>query len=428
MTGVAVLLGVLLVVAVGAAWYWRGVATAAGTAVAAVAEAPPAGDAESAGSDGERDDLLAERLRAVVDHLQWAVVIWDAEGQEIYRNRVARAMFEARDSQVLVAAAIEELRADALAGRSVRREVDVFGPPVGSFLVVARPFRVRSLDDPAAAGSAGAAGGAGAAQVDGAVAMVEDRTLQRRIETVRRDFVANISHELKTPIGAVGLLAETVIDEPDPAVVERLATRMIAETDRLGRTVDDLLELSSIEFGDDAEFEDVELAALVAEAEDRLGSAPAQAGIEIRRDVPTGVVIHGDRRQLVSALANLVDNAVKYSADGSEITVGATVAGAGEDDPEGTVLLSVADAGIGVPRRDLDRIFERFYRVDRARSRRTGGTGLGLAIVRHVAANHGGDVRVESTEGVGSVFTLVLPPRHSAPPGPPDGSDGGDER
>ena len=131
MTGVAVLLGVLLVVAVGAAWYWRGVATAAGTAVAAVAESPPAGDAEGAGSDGERDDLLAERLRAVVDHLQWAVVIWDAEGQEIYRNRVARAMFEARDSQVLVAAAIEELRADALAGRSVRREVDVFGPPVG---------------------------------------------------------------------------------------------------------------------------------------------------------------------------------------------------------------------------------------------------------------------------------------------------------
>ncbi|HMR97053.1 MAG TPA: ATP-binding protein [Microthrixaceae bacterium] len=430
MTGVAVLLGVLLVVAVGAAWYWRGVATAAGTAVDAVAEAPPAGDAEGAGSDGERDDLLAERLRAVVDHLQRAVVMWDAEGQEIYRNRVARAMFEARDSQVLVAAAIEELRADALAGRSVRREVDVFGPPVGSFLVVARPFRVRALDDPGAAGSVGDAGDAGG-QVDGAVAMVEDRTLQRRIETVRRDFVANISHELKTPIGAVGLLAETVIDEPDPAVVERLATRMIAETDRLGRTVDDLLELSSIEFGDDTEFEDVELAALVAEAEDRLGSAPTQAGIEIRRDVPTGVVIHGDRRQLVSALANLVDNAVKYSADGSEITVGATVAGAGEDDPEGTVLVSVADPGVGVPRRDLDRIFERFYRVDRARSRRTGGTGLGLAIVRHVAANHGGDVRVESTEGVGSVFTLVLPPRRPAPPersGPSDRSDGGDMR
>jgi two-component system sensor histidine kinase SenX3 len=179
---------------------------------------------------------------------------------------------------------------------------------------------------------------------------------------------------------------------------------MILEADRVSRTVDDLLELSRIEFGDDAEFEDINVLSVVAESEGRIASAAEHAEIKVRLDVPSHLQIVGDRRQLVSCMFNLLDNAVKYSPPGSEVTVEAV------DDPvDGVVRLFVSDHGVGVPRRDLDRIFERFYRVDRARSRETGGTGLGLAIVRHVVSNHGGDVLVDSTEGVGTTFTLILP-------------------
>jgi two-component system sensor histidine kinase SenX3 len=329
------------------------------------------------------DAELLVRLRMAVDRLEHGVVIWDG-ASEIYRNQAASTLAEARDSHVLVAAALEELLAEAASGRHVRRSVELFGPPAESFVVTASPI---------------SPGGG-----DGAIAVVEDRSLQRRTETVRRDFVANISHELKTPIGALGLLAETLRDEPDREIITRLASRMIVEADRLGRTVDDLLELSRIEFGDESEFATVAVLAVVAEAATRISSAAEQSGIELRIDVAEDVAVDGDQRQLVSAVFNLLDNAVKYSPVDSEVLVEAL------DDPEdGVVRLYVSDHGIGVPRRDLDRIFERFYRVDRARSRETGGTGLGLAIVRHVASNHGGDIQVESTEGVGSTFTLVLP-------------------
>ncbi len=224
--------------------------------------------------------------------------------------------------------------------------------------------------------------------------LIEDRSLQRRTETVRRDFVANISHELKTPIGALGLLAETIRDEPDNEVVSRLAERMIDEADRAGCTVDDLLELSRIEFGDDAEFGDVQAISMVGEAVARISSAAENAAVSVSVEVDPELVVHGDRRQLVSAVFNLLDNAVKYSPSQSEVVVAASSA-------SGRFELTVADCGVGIPRRDLDRVFERFYRVDRARSRGTGGTGLGLAIVRHVASNHLGEVSVDSTEGRG---------------------------
>ncbi|MFZ4518585.1 MAG: sensor histidine kinase [Microthrixaceae bacterium] len=341
-------------------------------------------DGADVATGAEPGDELLYRLRHAVDRLEHGIVVWDATGTELFRNEAARSLASARDGRVLVAAAVEELLTEAVTGRTVRRAVELFGPPAESFVVTAYPF------------SDGRA--------DGALAVVEDRSLQRRTETVRRDFVANISHELKTPIGALGLLAETIRDEPDREVVERLASRMILEAERVGRTVDDLLELSRIEFGDDTEFEHITVLSVVAEAEGRLASAAEQAGIAVRLEVPASVEIDGDRRQLVSALYNLLDNAVKYSPEGSEVLVVA------EEDPAGgLVRLAVADHGIGVPRRDLDRIFERFYRVDRARSRETGGTGLGLAIVRHVASNHGGDVAVDSTEGVGTTFTLTLP-------------------
>jgi two-component system, OmpR family, sensor histidine kinase SenX3 len=353
---------------------------------AAAIEPPPVSTADPAASV----PVHLSRLPAVVEQLEEGVVVWDADGVELYRNEAARRLAEARDGTVLVAAAIEEVLRAALGGRRVRRNVDLFGPPAQSFTVTA--FPTASADD----------------GIDGAVAMVEDRSLQRRTETVRRDFVANISHELKTPIGALGLLAETIRDEPDPATVARLAARMTDEADRVSRTVDDLLELSRIEFADDTESRAESVESVVAEAVSRIDSAASQAEISISCDVPADLLVDGDHRQLVSALFNLLDNAVKYSSPGSEVEVLANRQG-------GEVRISVSDHGVGVPRRDLDRIFERFYRVDRARSRETGGTGLGLAIVRHVASNHRGEVLVSSVEGVGSTFTLVLPALTDAP-------------
>lgn len=394
----------VLVVVVAAVAFVVGRRTRGATAVAPSAAPGPAAEAAAAvmAPVTERVDTvdvvdapdLYARLSQAVDQIDQGVIVCDAEGNDLFRNRVATGYTEARDGLVLVEAAVQELLAVALAGRPVRREVDLFGPPAQSFVVAAYPF----------------AGG------DGALVLVEDRSLQRRTETVRRDFVANISHELKTPIGALGLLAETIRDEPDPEVVARLSSRMIAEADRAGRTVDDLLELSRIEFGDDAELGEVAAAEVVGESVGRIASAAEHAGVEVVVRVEPGLVLTGDRRQLVSAVFNLLDNAVKYSSPGSEVVV---TAQRGDD----AVELVVTDEGIGIPRRDLDRVFERFYRVDRARSRGTGGTGLGLAIVRHVASNHGGDVSVRSTEGIGSTFTLSLPARLSDPPMPtPDPS------
>jgi len=332
----------------------------------------------------EPSDPLGDRLRHALDAIEQGVILFGPGGEELLRNRTATSYAASRDPVVLVEAAVSDLVPAALAGRVVRREVEIFGPPAQSFVVVASPS-----GDPEG----------------GALVIVHDRSLQRRTETVRRDFVANISHELKTPIGALGLLAETIRDEAEGEegeVIRRLAERMITEAERAGTTVDDLLELSRIEFADEAEFEPVRVRSVVGEAVSRISTAADHAGISVGVEVPADLRVVGDRRQLVSALYNLVDNAVKYSPEGSSVVVSARV-------DADSVLLQVADEGIGIPRRDLDRVFERFYRVDRARSRRTGGTGLGLAIVRHVASNHQGEVTVESTEGVGSVFTLRLP-------------------
>ena len=233
--------------------------------------------------------------------------------------------------------------------------------------------------------------------------VIDDVTDRRRLEAVRRDFVANISHELKTPVGALALLAETLLAEDDPAVAQRLAERMLAEAFRVGRTIDDLLELSRIEADEEARRDDVPVHLVIAEAVDRVRPAAEQQGITIEvEEPPQRLAVAGDRRQLVSATYNLLENAVKYSDQGSSVQVRARTDGRWVD-------IEVEDHGIGIPRRDLERVFERFYRVDRARSRETGGTGLGLAIVRHVASNHAGEVRVESAEGEGSTFTLRLP-------------------
>ncbi len=329
------------------------------------------------------------RMAHAISAIEDGIVLLDAEGTIVFRNRPAETYLDARHGEAIVESAIEELAQAALDGEEGSRSVELFGPPRRTLILEADP-----LDD-------------GYRSI-GALVVIEDVTERQRIDAVRRDFVANISHELKTPVGGIGVLAETLLEEDDLHVIERLATRMHHEAMRASRTIDDLLELSRIEAGEASLRDPVPVHLVLAEAVERATTAAEQRDITIDLVEPSRrLELIGDRRQLVSAVFNLLDNAIKYSSEGSSVVVSATTDG-------DSVSLSVADRGIGIPRRDLERIFERFYRVDRARSRDTGGTGLGLAIVRHVASNHGGEVRVDSREGEGTTFTLVMP----AGPGP----------
>jgi len=239
---------------------------------------------------------------------------------------------------------------------------------------------------------------------DRVLILITDRSEAQRVDDLRRDFVANVSHELKTPVGALALLAEAVTDAADdPEAVQRFAQRMQTEARRLAQLVNELIDLSRLQ-GDDAlaHAQPVIARDVIADAVDQCRLTAAARDIEILSTGETDVRLFGEREQLVMALRNLVDNAVKYSPAKTRVTVSVSRHG---DQAE----VSVADQGIGIPAKDTQRIFERFYRVDPARSRETGGTGLGLSIVKHVAANHGGDVRVWSVEGAGSTFTMRLP-------------------
>ncbi|WP_234434328.1 sensor histidine kinase [Streptomyces sp. NRRL F-5126] len=238
--------------------------------------------------------------------------------------------------------------------------------------------------------------------------LVEDLTETRRTEAVRRDFVANVSHELKTPVGALSLLSEAVMDaSDDPEAVERFAGRMQIEATRLTNLVQELIDLSRVQNDDPLEYaEPVGVDELVAEAVDRSRHPASTKEITLVSGGDAGLRVWGNRGQLAAALGNLVENAVNYSP--ARTRVGIAVSR--ESAPDGDLVeIAVTDQGIGISEKDRERIFERFYRVDPARSRATGGTGLGLAIVKHVAASHGGEVTVWSSEGQGSTFTLRLP-------------------
>jgi two-component system sensor histidine kinase SenX3 len=242
------------------------------------------------------------------------------------------------------------------------------------------------------------------------LALVEDRTRERRVEAVRRDFVANVSHELKTPVGAIKLLAEAVTDAADdPEAVQRFAGRMLTESDRLSKLVQQIIELSRLQGNDPLETPVmVDIDAAVATAVDTSAMEAAAKNITVDSRGEPGLEVFGSQEQIGAAISNLVANAVAYSNEGSRVVVTTRAEGA-------KVQISVVDQGIGIPAEDIDRIFERFYRVDPARHRSTGGTGLGLSIVKHVAATHGGDISVWSVQGQGSTFTLTLP--HHAEPG-----------
>jgi two-component system sensor histidine kinase SenX3 len=323
-------------------------------------------------------------LLAALDESTDAIVIVDRIGRELVRNSVARRLASARTGEALAEEAIAQLLEDALDGFSSERELQIYGPP--RQVLQLRAFALRREGE-----------------VVGAVAFTRDISESRRVESVRRDFVANVSHELKTPIGALGLLAETIAATDDPNVMRQLADRVVREADRLSRIVDELLDLSTIESQEAPMREPMPLRRLVSECVDFVQASADAANVPLRiHPSPPDVQIVCDARQMRSAIVNLLDNAIKYSGPGAPVEIGASLV------DHDRIAISVRDHGIGIPSRDLERIFERFYRVDRARSRDTGGTGLGLAIVRHVAEAHGGEVAVESLEGEGSMFTLYV--------------------
>jgi len=254
--------------------------------------------------------------------------------------------------------------------------------------------------------------GARAQPLDGGevALVVDDLTESKRVDAVRRDFVANVGHEIKTPVGALTLLAEAALDaRDDPDAVAHFLTRMQREASRLSRLVQELLDLSRLQGGETPPSAAVvSVDAVVDEAVDR-GRLVAEAKqIEIVRGGDAGCLVVGSENQLVTAVSNLLDNAVAYSPERTEVAVGVHRRG-------DTVEIAVKDQGIGIDTADQERIFERFYRVDPARSRDTGGTGLGLAIVKHIVSNHRGQITVWSQPGAGSTFTLRLPASEPLP-------------
>ena len=243
--------------------------------------------------------------------------------------------------------------------------------------------------------------------------LMADVSESRRLEAVRRDFVANVSHELKTPVGALTLLAEAIQDAAhDPEAVHRFAARIQHEGSRLARLVAELMELSRVQGVDPLpDATEVDACALVREAVERTHLAAEHATITVVQSCVPGLRVRGNEAQLATAIANLVDNAIAYSSAGTKVVVAARPST--DDDARPTVDIVVIDEGIGIAEVDQDRIFERFYRVDPARSRATGGTGLGLAIVRNIITNHLGSIMLTSSPGNGSTFTVRLPRVHS---------------
>ena len=237
--------------------------------------------------------------------------------------------------------------------------------------------------------------------------LIEDHTAARRVEAMRRDFVANVSHELKTPVGAIQLLAETVeAGADDPDFVRDYSGRMRKEARRLGVLVQEIIELTRLQEGDAlAEPEVVDIDDVVAEAVDRVRVEADGRQIALVAGGTKGLRVRGDAALITTAVRNLLDNAIRYSEPRTRVSVGVSL---DAEDPD-IVRIAVVDQGIGIPKEEQERVFERFYRVDKARSRATGGTGLGLSIVKHVAADHGGTVELWSAPGRGSTFTLVLP-------------------
>jgi signal transduction histidine kinase len=327
---------------------------------------------------------LAERVRTreeILSTIADGIVLFAPDGRMVYANPAAR------DLLGRTFASAGEVTPESLREAVARAGGAPADPVETEFETGGRTIEASAIH---------AGGGA-------VVVVAHDRTAARQIERVRRDFVANASHELKTPVASIQALAETLAHAAadDPAARERFLQRLEQEAVRLARLVGDLLDLSRLE-GGLGEPVVVNLTRVVTEEADRLRPRAAGAGLRMVVDAPDAVRVRGSEGDLGLLVHNLFDNAIRYSPDGGEVR--ATLAAR-----DGQAELRVADTGLGIPARDLDRVFERFYRVDAGRSRSTGGTGLGLAIVRHVAQSHGGDVEVRSVLGAGSTFIVRIP-------------------
>jgi two-component system sensor histidine kinase SenX3 len=320
-----------------------------------------------------------ERFMDALDLLPIGIVIVDLKLNRRVRNNAAAAMTGVRYVDILVDQAVDAMIDEIKVAKSGNRILEAVAGTTRYFKISGQ-----AMDD------------------QRGIVTVEDITEKSRIDTVQTDFVANLSHELKTPIGAVAALADSLNGETETEVVWRLAERIVTESHRMSRIVDDLLDLSRVEFGGTEEWTDIDLATVLVEVVGTNQHAAKRQGLGLSLTGSAELLVRGDRSQLVSVFSNLVDNAIKYSEIAGVVNVSSTIKG-------DEIMVSVTDHGIGIAERDQKRIFERFYRVDKARSRATGGTGLGLSIVRHIVLEHGGAIDVRSEEGVGSTFTVRLP-------------------
>jgi two-component system sensor histidine kinase SenX3 len=329
-------------------------------------------------------------IERILSALPEASIVVDASGTPIRVSNQALALTLVQNGRIIIpeiSAMVADVRRD---GEIREHDITVSRPPMGRGLIMMR-LRVAPLGP------------------DTVLVLAEDLSEARRVDEVRRDFVANVSHELKTPIGALSLLAEAVLSSADePEAVRHFAGRMEAEAGRLSALVGDLIDLSRLQGADPLkDTEPVDVDAIVAESVDTIRLMAHKSQIEVVMGGTSGLQVLGVESQLVTALRNLLTNAITYSPRGTRVAVATRLS-------HGVVEISVTDQGMGIPENELHRVFERFYRVDQARSRVTGGTGLGLAIVKHVAENHGGEVGVWSVLGEGSTFTLRLPPYSAA--------------
>ncbi len=337
-------------------------------------------------------DAFRQQLVTALDSLNYGIAIYGQDDQLIHTNPYASSFLSGVHSGALIADAIDELFQTRDGQEVIDQELDVFDNSHPSsvthsrkktFYIILRELSIEGN------------------QI-GSVVTIEDISEQERLESVRRDFISNISHELKTPIGAIALLTETLLGEPDTDLVQKFAPNILQETERLSETIDDLLSLSRIEHGSTDSFNQIDILKCAEQAIDRVNIFAKQNEVTVLTSFPPAPVhLFGDALQLTSAFYNILENSVKYKRI-NQGNVHLTV-----QQLDDFIEVEISDNGIGIPTKDLDRIFERFYCVDRSHS--GSGVGLGLAIVRHVIVNHEGVLRIESTEGVGTTFFIQFP-------------------